>query len=118
MASITTHFVSAADFSFGTQLTTLHRQFTTTTINWNYASSEVDVKARNFGTGTSAFIGGHTFTTNWVNGRKVGDANEAEITGSTNPTFAAMANTNTRFYAANPYDPNDLSGGAVWIDDI
>ena len=26
-----------------------------------------------------------------------------------------MANTNTRFYAANPYDPNDLSGGAVWI---
>ena len=115
MASITTHFVSAADFSFGTQLTMLHRQFTTTTINWNYASSEVDVKARNFGTGTSAFIGGHTFTTNWVNGRKVGDANEAEITGSTNPTFAAMANTNTRFYAANPYDPNDLSGGAVWI---
>ena len=56
MASSFGSFVSASDFSFATNLTTTNGGQTFTTINWNFASSVVEVRNLASGQGTTAGV--------------------------------------------------------------
>ncbi|MDC0130865.1 Hint domain-containing protein [Planktomarina temperata] len=106
MASSFGSFVSASDFSFATNLTTTNGAQTLTTINWNFASSVVEV--RNLSSGTGNYAGALSRSDTLGN-----YGNHAPIIlGSTNPTFAALANTGTRFISGNPYDANNPGSAA------
>ena len=80
-------------------------------MKWNYNVSEVDIQTSNGRNGLDTFVGGHTCTT--TDDRAVDGAEEPQITGSTNTTFAAMVKTNTWLYSANPTEL-DLLKTIVW----
>ncbi|WP_347821244.1 hypothetical protein [uncultured Planktomarina sp.] len=108
--------VSAADLSFETQLnTTISTGSTiamiTTTLKLNYNVSEVDIQTSNGRNGLDTFVGGHTCTT--TDDGAVDGAEEPQITGTKNTTFAAMVNNNTWLYSANPTEL-DLLKTIVW----
>jgi hypothetical protein len=116
IASNTIAFVSAADLSFETQLnTTISTGSTiamiTTTLKLNDNVSEVAIQTSNARNGLVIFVGGHTcIITDY---RAVDGAEDPQITGSTNTTFAAMLNTNTWLYSANLTEL-DLLKTIVW----
>jgi len=113
MASITTQFLSAADFQFATPLNTSHNATTTTKLLWNFNYSTVDIETGTNGLHNKAYMGGYGWT---IGGDgDVGSVHEPQITGTTNPAFFGMVNNNTRFYTGDPYDPNELSGGVMEI---
>ncbi|MDA9011611.1 hypothetical protein N9J38_00690, partial [bacterium] len=109
MASSFGSFVSASDFSFATNLTTTNGAQTFTTINWNFASSVVEVRNLSSGQLTTA---GALSLSDTLGSRS---HHAPIILGSTNPTFAASANTGARFFSGNPYDANN-PGGATRIE--
>jgi hypothetical protein len=114
MGSITVQFLSASDFSFGTQLATTHGAVTNTSLNWNYNTYDVDIQRAINGTMNNAMIGSHAWTSS--KDGAVGAIHEPQITATTHPALSSMVNTNTRFYTGNPYDPCDLSGGVIRLD--
>ena len=114
MGSITVQFLSASDFSFGTQLATTHGAVTNTSLNWNYKTYDVDIQRAINGTMNNAMIGSHAWTSS--KDGAVGAIHEPQITATTHPALSSMVNTNTRFYTGNPYDPSDVSGGVIRLD--
>ena len=114
MGSITVQFLSASDFSFGTQLATTHGAVTNTSLNWNYNTYDVDIQRAINGTMNNAMIGSHAWTSS--KDGAVGAIHEPQITATTHPALSSMVNTNTRSYTGNPYDPCDLSGGVIRLD--
>lgn len=106
MASSFGSFVSASDFSFANNLTTTNGGQTFTTINWNFASSVVEVRNLASGQGTTAGVLSLSDTLGSQS------SHAPIILGSTNPTFAALANTGARFFSGNPYDANNPGDGA------
>ena len=116
IASNTIAVVGAADLSFETQLNMTISTGTTiamitTTLKWNYNFSEVDIQTCNGRNGLDKFIGGHTCTT--TDDGAVDGAEEPQITGTKNTTFAAMVKINTWIYSANPTEL-DLLKTIVW----
>ena len=83
----------------------------TTTLKLNYNVSEVDIQTSNGRNGLDTFVGGHTCTT--TDDGAVDGAEEPQITGTKNTTFAAMVNNNTWLYSANPTEL-DLLKTIVW----
>ena len=116
MASTTVQFLSKDDFYFSPGVVTTDGVSTNTTLTWlnSYKVSTVDLESSSGGTGTTAYVGGYTWTT--TGGGSPGGWHEPEINGSSDPTLNSLAGQGYRFYSGNPNNPGDLNGGVTSLD--
>ena len=106
MASSFGSFVSASDFSFATNLTTTNGGQTLTTINWNFASSVVEV--RNLASGHGNYCGcAFSLGYSWESGHSC-----ANYIGINKPYFCCFGKYWCAFFSGNPYDANNPGDGA------